>query len=99
MFKTWKRSCYVIFHFPSCLEVDDRVVEFKLSDKAALSSSKCLWCKKKRLAVCSVSGNIPAMLTRSLLSSFMKVEYGCIGLFNMRTLFMKIEIALLAFEA
>ncbi|KAK0593366.1 hypothetical protein LWI29_035481 [Acer saccharum] len=31
----------------------------KLSDKAALSSSKCLWCKKKRLAVCSVSGNIP----------------------------------------
>ncbi|KAK4835182.1 hypothetical protein QYF36_006464 [Acer negundo] len=46
--------------FPSRLEVDDRVVDFKLLDKdAALSSSKCLWCKKKRLEGSTVSGNIP----------------------------------------
>ncbi|KAK4835600.1 hypothetical protein QYF36_011862 [Acer negundo] len=33
---------------PSSLEVDDRVVEFKLLGvDAALFSSKCLWCKKK----------------------------------------------------
>ncbi|KAK3232203.1 hypothetical protein Dsin_004084 [Dipteronia sinensis] len=49
--------------FPSSLKVDDLVVEFKLLDKyAALSSSKCFWCKKKRLEGSTVSGNIPASL-------------------------------------
>ncbi|KAK2654360.1 hypothetical protein Ddye_014216 [Dipteronia dyeriana] len=64
--------------FPSSLEVDDRVVEFKLLDEdAALSSSKCLWCKKKRLEGCTVSGNIPGWFYVSTCNEYHFHVYCC----------------------
>ena len=63
--------------FPSSLEVDDRVVKFKLSDKAALSSSKCLWCKKKRLEGSTVSGNIPGWFYVSTCNEYHFHVYCC----------------------
>ncbi|KAK0591869.1 hypothetical protein LWI29_009493 [Acer saccharum] len=67
--------CHV---FPSILEVDDRAVKFKLLDKAAaLSSLKCLWCKKKRLEGSPVLGNIPGWFYVSTCDEYHFHVYCC----------------------